>query len=143
MNKEIVIIDKTRICELDESFFKIINLLDKFNNRLFFEYSSLIDSIELLKKYIHEHMQIEEKYMHFYNYSDITFHQTLHRVFEKEINHIHDDFIENGNFTKFKLKIIDFVQSWHFHHISHEDVKFIQFMKSISIPTKLVFESIN
>ena len=86
-------------------------------------------TLDFLIDYTEFHFSTEEKHMTEQAYPGIDFHKEQHQEFKTTLNHLLDDFDEEGATVPLADSIQKFLIAWLVKHIRSVDVEFGKFLK--------------
>lgn len=118
-----------------------IDLIDEQHKMLFQHLSDLANAIEesqgekkiastldFLVDYTHFHFSTEEKNMDKLDYRGTDYHKQQHQMFVITLNHLVEDFKEEGATRALTTAINVFLNNWLINHIQTVDVQFGKFL---------------
>ena len=88
----------------------------------------IMKSLDFLVDYTDFHFSTEEKHMLEQNYKGLDFHKKQHEEFKNSINHLVEDFEEEGATRALATSINFFLMNWLINHIKGVDVAFGKFL---------------
>ena len=120
-----------------------INLIDEQHKMLFQRLNDLAIAIDMsqgekkiastldfLVDYTNFHFSTEEKNMNQLDYSGTDYHKQQHQEFVNTLNHLVEDFKEEGATRALSTAINVFLNNWLINHIGTVDVQFGKFLSS-------------
>jgi hemerythrin len=128
--------------EWDDSLSVGINLIDEQHKMLIQRIKDLSDAVESTRglekilqtlgfmiDYTDFHFSTEEKYMVQLGYPGFDIHKEQHEEFKSTLNHMVEDFEEDGATVALSTSINTFLINWLIKHIKSIDRKFGEFLQ--------------
>ena len=94
----------------------------------------IMRTLEFMIDYTNFHFSSEEEQMADQNYPGLKYQQVQHEEFKDTLNHILEDFEEEGPTRALTTSINTFLINWLIKHIKGLDLKFGQFLKDKDLP---------
>ena len=95
--------------------------------------AQLVKTLDFLVDYTSFHFSTEEKQMEKNNYPDFEEHKKKHEELKKTLNHLVDDFEEEGASQELANYVNTFLGNWLINHIKEVDLKLGKFFQEKGI----------
>ncbi len=105
---------------------KLRDLSDAF--KMGHEQNKIITTLEFMIDYTDFHFSAEEKHMAKHNYPGLGLQKQKHEEFKTILNHIEEDFKEEGPTKALATSINVFLYNWLINHIKGSDLKLGKFL---------------
>ncbi len=118
------------IGELDNQHRELVSMMNKLNEAMLAGKGTDIlgKILNDLSAYVSVHFSTEEKYFDKYRYPGKAIHVKAHNDFITEITEFKNMFHKSK--TMLSIKIMTFLRKWLLEHISGEDRKYSEFLRS-------------
>ncbi|MFT3740784.1 MAG: bacteriohemerythrin [Breznakibacter sp.] len=117
---------------IDQEHKHLFELLEKFYLSMMGK-SSKIDLLDLVKglcDYAQVHFADEEAFMTQVNYPELENHAALHKDFMEKANDFYEK-LQSGKLL-LTIEVTNFIKDWLVSHIKGEDMKIVQYAKTIT-----------
>lgn len=91
--------------------------------------AQILKTLDFMIEYTDFHFGTEEKHMRELDYPGREHHIKLHNEFKDMLNHMLEDFEEEGATRALSTAINTYLINWLINHITHTDVAFGKFLK--------------
>ena len=118
------------IALIDEQHKMLIQRLNDLSKAIEMNQSvgEIVRVLGFLIEYTSFHFSTEEKHMKENNYSGLNYHKTQHEEFETTLNHLTEDFEEEGATKALADSINVFLTNWLVKHFQKVDIEFGKFL---------------